>query len=65
MLAIPAILDIINIASCLFTQQTHRLSTRHVKVIFTTRLVAVHTRSDLGFGLLSLTFADVTDLEND
>lgn len=43
MLAISAILDVIQIVPCFLAKQSKLLSTCHVELLFATRLVALHT----------------------
>lgn len=58
-LAVAAVLDIVQIVACLLAQQTQLLGTGHVELLTTARLVALHTRTHGRFGPLGHLVANV------
>lgn len=44
-LAVAAVLDVVQVVACLLAQQTQLLGTGHVELLLTARLVALHTRA--------------------
>lgn len=60
MLAVSTILDIVQVISCLFTQQSQLLSTSHVELLLTSGLIALHTSPNSRFSFFASFMANVT-----
>lgn len=45
MLTVSAVLDVVQVVTSLLTQQAQLLSTRHVKLLFTSGLITLHART--------------------
>lgn len=62
MLAVAAVLDIVQIVAGFLTEQPQLLGTRHVELLLTARLVALHAGTCSRTRPLAHLLADVTSL---
>lgn len=64
MLAVSAVLDVVQVVTGFFAKQSQRLRTSHMKLLLASGFVALHASSNVRLRTLSYLLANVTDCKS-